>query len=129
VDEVEIDPRCAGGDGIFVSNEGWLLPCCYSHIFLRQTLARPERFGPNDHWFSRNLDLFDLARHAPGEVLADPRWEELRRSWSDGTAPAICYRICGVPRDMPFPDTDAVRKRDRTFIKLQEKPAAAGETG
>jgi hypothetical protein len=42
VADVEISARCANGDDIFVSTEGWLMPCCYSHILLRQTLARPE---------------------------------------------------------------------------------------
>lgn len=123
--EVEISPRCANGDDIFVSNEGWLLPCCYSHILLRQTLARPEAFGPNDHWFSRNREMFDLGRRSVAEILADPRWAELRRSWTDGTAPSVCFRICGVPKDMPFKDSNAVRQRDRTFINLKQKPPAA----
>ena len=124
--DVDIDARCANGDDIFVSTEGWLLPCCYSHILVRQTLARPEAYGPNDQWFTRNLDRFDLSRRSAAEILADPVWQELRRSWTDGTAPAVCYRVCGVPKDMPYRDTGAVRKRDRTFIKLKEKPAAKG---
>lgn len=117
--DVEISPLCAKGEGVFVSTEGWLLPCCYTHMFLRRTMALPDKFGPNDTWFARNRDLFDLSRRSAAEILADPRWEELRRSWTDGTAPAVCYRTCGVPKDMAFADTEAVRKRDRTFIKLE----------
>jgi hypothetical protein len=123
VDDVEISPLCESGDGIFISTEGWLLPCCYAHIFLRRTLARPDGVKPNDLWFSRNLEMFDLSKRTVAEVLGDPRWEELRRSWTDGTAPAVCYRTCGVPKDMPFRDTQDVRGRDRTYIKLKEKPA------
>lgn len=116
--DVEISPLCAKGEGIFVSTEGWLLPCCYAHIFLRQTMAAPQKYGSDDTWFDRNRDLFDLRQRSAAEILADPRWEELRRSWTNGSAPAICYRICGVPRDMDYASTEAVRRRDRTFIKL-----------
>ena len=125
MDEVEITPRCASGENIFVSNEGWLLPCCYAHTFLRRTLAAPERYGLDDLWFARRYDRFDLKRRPLAEVLADSCWDELRRSWGDGTAPAICYRICGVPKDMGFKDPADVKKRDRTFIKL---PRRIGET-
>lgn len=130
--DVEITPRCAGGEGIFVSNEGWLLPCCYAHIFLRRTMAAPDRFGAADLWFLRNRDLFDLNARSVDDVIADPRWQELRRSWTDGTSPAVCYRQCGVPKDMGFEDPGAVRARDRTFIKLGEerkKPAATDLAG
>ena len=121
--EVEITPRCLKGEAIFVSNDGWLLPCCYVHIYLRRAMALPDKFTYNDHWFTRNRDLFDLKTRTVAEILADPRWEELRRSWTDGTAPTVCYRTCGVPTDMPFKDIDAVRQRDRTFTKL-DRPAA-----
>jgi hypothetical protein len=129
VADVEISARCANGDDIFVSTEGWLMPCCYSHILLRQTLARPEAHGESDLWFSRNRDLFDLSRRSAAEILADPRWQELRRSWTDGTAPSVCYRICGVPKDMGFRDTNAVRSRDRTFIRLKDKAPPATPEG
>ena len=122
--EVEITPRCLKGEAIFVSNDGWLLPCCYVHIYLRRAMALPDKFTYNDHWFTRNRDLFDLKTRTVAEILADPRWEELRRSWTDGTAPTVCYRTCGVPTDMPFKDIDAVRQRDRTFTKLDRAPIA-----
>ena len=123
--EVEITPRCLKGEAIFVSNDGWLLPCCYVHIYLRRAMALPDKFTYNDHWFTRNRDLFDLKTRTVAEILADPRWEELRRSWTDGTAPTVCYRTCGVPTDMPFKDIDAVRQRDRTFTKLDRPPCRA----
>lgn len=42
--EVEITPRCLKGEAIFVSNDGWLLPCCYVHIYLRRAMALPDKF-------------------------------------------------------------------------------------
>jgi hypothetical protein len=126
VTDVEITPRCTQGEAIFISNDGWLLPCCYVHIYLRRAMALPHKFSEHDHWFTRNRDLFDLKTRTAAEILADPRWEELRRSWTDGTAPTICYRTCGVPKDMEFKDVDAVRKRDRDFIKLNAPAKKAG---
>ena len=36
---VRIEPRCARGKNVFISSEGYLLPCCYAHILLRRTIA------------------------------------------------------------------------------------------
>ena len=121
VDEVTITPRCAKGENIFVSSEGYLLPCCYSHIFMRQTLTAPDRHGPHDRWFERNREHFNLNRRAAAEILADPVWLELRRSWGDGTAPRVCYRQCGVVTGGDFASPVEVRRRDRVMVKLQRQ--------
>ena len=113
-----IHPRCETGENIFVSNEGYLLPCCYAHIFLLETLSAESDHDGNDLWFARNLDLFDLKKRDIDSILADPRWEELRDAWKQDCAPSVCYRQCGVPVDLGFESVRDVRKRDRVFVSL-----------
>lgn len=123
MNDLTITPRCAKGENIFVSSEGYLLPCCYAHTLMRQTMAAPDRHGPADRWFERNRERFDLNRRTAAEVLADPVWLELRRSWGDGTAPGVCYRQCGVVAGGAFADAEEVRRRDKVRVRL--KPASA----
>lgn len=123
--EVRIEPRCARGENIFVSAEGYLLPCCYAHILLRATLTSERRFGEADGWFRRNLDLFDLKRRDAAAILADPRWDELRAMWANDAAPSICYRYCGVVREPAIADPESQRRQDRqTFPLAGARPAA-----
>jgi hypothetical protein len=120
VAEVKITPRCANGENIFISSEGWLLPCCYSHIYLRQVMAAAHKFNKNDRWFLDNMDLFDLSARSVDEIVKDPRWKDLQDSWSSGSAPRVCYRTCGVPLDSTFQDANEVHKRDRTVTPLNK---------
>ncbi len=121
MDDLTITPRCAKGENIFVSSEGYLLPCCYAHNLMRLTMAAPARHSAHDRWFERNRDAFDLNRRSAGEILADPVWLELQRSWGDGTAPRVCYRQCGVVKGGDFADPESVRHRDKVMVKLPKR--------
>ena len=134
--KIVIHPRCETGENIFVSNESYLLPCCFAHIFLLKTLHRQDRYDDDDLWFARNLDLFDLRERDILSILADPRWQDLRDSWAQDRAPFVCYSHCGVPVGSGFESATEVRKRDRVFVSLtseegKRKPqgAASEELG
>jgi len=116
---VRIEPRCARGENVFISSEGYLLPCCYAHILLRRTIAAPERAGEADAWFHRHRASFDLTRRPFAEVAADPVWDELRRMWAEDRAPEICYRYCGLPEDSSVASLDEVRRGDRVALRLK----------
>jgi MoaA/NifB/PqqE/SkfB family radical SAM enzyme len=118
--EVRIVPRCARGENIFVSAEGFLLPCCYAHILLRATMTASEASKSADRWFERNRHLFDLRRRSVTEILADDRWSELGRSWSTEGAPSICRRYCGVPAEYDLSGPAELRKRDLRLVALRE---------
>jgi hypothetical protein len=129
VAKVTIAPRCARGENIFVSAEGYLLPCCYAHILLKASLTGDRRISEADGWFRRNLDLFDLKRRDAAAVLSDARWGELTAMWANDAAPSICYRYCGVISDQKGADPDSLRRHDRQSIPLAaaEPAPPAGE--
>ena len=118
MDTVDITPRCASGREIFVSSDGYLMPCCYSHRQLREVLKDPQKYSEKDRWFERNRDSFDLKKRTAKEILADPIWFDLAASWRNGTAPDVCYRICGVPRSSGLRHVDEFRRRDRPVTRL-----------
>jgi hypothetical protein len=127
VQEIEITARCADGSAIFISSEGWLMPCCYSHIKLKQMLMGGERAAAGNRWFLDNKDLFDLSVRNADAILADARWKDLAASWANGTAPAICYHICGVPKASSFKDVGAVRERDSETTVLRSRMLIAAK--
>jgi hypothetical protein len=117
---VRIHPRCARGENVFISSEGYLLPCCYAHILLRRTITAPERVVREaDLWFYRHRESLDLTKRPFAEVAADPLWGELRRMWAEDRAPEICYRYCGLPEDSSSASLDDVRRRDRIALPLK----------
>ena len=116
---VRIEPRCARGKNVFISSEGYLLPCCYAHILLRRTIAAPERARGPDAWFYRHRESFDLTQRSFAEVVADPVWDELRRMWAEDRAPGICYRYCGLPENSSDVGLDDVRRSDRMALHLK----------
>ena len=113
-------PRCARGENIFVSAEGFLLPCCYAHILLRATMTAPATSKGSDRWFERHRSLFDLTRRSVAEILTDNRWSELGQLWSTERAPSICSRYCGVPADCDLSGPAELRKRDLHLVALGE---------
>jgi hypothetical protein len=123
VGDVRIVPRCAGGENIFVSAEGYLLPCCYAHILLRAAIADRGKLKGSDLWFYRNLEMLDLKRRPAAEVLADERWSELERLWRTDNAPSICYRYCGVPSGSDLSGPAELRKRDLRTVRLGQDAA------
>jgi hypothetical protein len=116
---VKIEPRCARGENVFISSEGWLLPCCYAHILLRRMIAAPDRAREPDAWFYRHREAFDLTRRPFAEVATDPVWDELRQMWAGDCAPDICYRYCGLPEDASAASLDDVRRGDRMAQRLK----------
>jgi hypothetical protein len=116
---VRIEPRCARGENVFISSEGWLLPCCYAHILLRRMIAAPEQAREPDAWFYRHLEAFDLTRRPVAEIAADPLWDELRRMWAEDRAPSICYRYCGLLEDASVASLEDVRRGDRLAQRLK----------
>jgi hypothetical protein len=119
VGRVRIEPRCARGENIFISSEGYLLPCCYAHILLRRTIAAPERASQADAWFYRHRGSFDLTKRSFAEVVADPVWDDLRRMWAEDRAPEICYRYCGLPENSSDSSLDDIRRSDRLLSRLK----------
>jgi hypothetical protein len=109
-----VDPRCRTGEYLFLSSEGWFLPCCYVHLLLRRSLADPARVAPEDRWFLDNLDLFDVGTRSVAEVATDPRWQGLVRAWSGPAPPRPCLEHCGRSR----PRTGGPHDADRTVEPL-----------
>jgi MoaA/NifB/PqqE/SkfB family radical SAM enzyme len=86
--EVQILPRCVHGKNSAITARGYFFPCtsCES--------------GEADSWFSIHEGEFDLRSASLDEILASPRWSELRVSWARAsTAPTVCLRTCGVHVD------------------------------
>jgi hypothetical protein len=124
--DLRIDPRCADGTYNFVSSEGWFMPCCYVHLLVRRLLPDPRHATVAERWFLDNLDLFDLNRRGIAEILADPRWTELQRSWEDGTACRTCFVHCGVPVEAPRGTAGEQHNADRLVEVLPDEPGEVG---
>jgi hypothetical protein len=97
--KVRITPRCAGGENVFISNEGWLLPCHYSHMSILEHLNRGYETADVDYWFVRNRVLFDLKLRSVQDVLSDQIWNELMSTWESENTPRVCVAHCSVPVD------------------------------
>ena len=88
---------------------------------LRKVFANPGKNSPNDEWFLRNEDWFDLNKRSVNDILADRRWFELAGSWRNSSAPRICYKICGIPAQSDFNHINEARGRDRTTVSLAKQ--------
>jgi MoaA/NifB/PqqE/SkfB family radical SAM enzyme len=115
-DKTRITPRCIRGENIFVSNEGWLLPCCYSHMQIREMLSGGYNATDADAWFVRNLQSFDLKRRSVHDILDDPIWEQLAAAWESDSVPRVCVAHCGTcVRGMT---ADELHKSDRSVTSF-----------
>lgn len=103
--ESYIFPSCfVGHRGAYIDVEGRFFPCSWvSHPFDRKhSVEDPSRILLFKDSIAAKSIFFDLHQKDLSQILAEPTWQQLQRSWSEPSeAYIICERKCIAKNSSP----------------------------
>lgn len=85
---------------VYVSAEGFLLPCCWTAFTIRTTLDAEHIRQMRGLIFNQGLDRFSLFSHTPREIIESPFFQKVlthgwqQRSPQEGQI-LLCQKFCG----------------------------------
>lgn len=94
---IKLDPRCFKGFAMAVTNQGYLIPCCYCD--------NPKTM--NDPEFKKLLAVSKISDHDNIEsIVFSEEWKRFEKNLRQHQGPDACIRSCRVRKDK----NDVVRK-------------------
>ena len=86
--DIKVLKRCETGTSLFLSNDGYLYPCC---------AGRDIKKGS---WFLKNREEWNLNTKSMNEIISSDVWMKLLDQINNNkTCPEECLRYCGVSKE------------------------------
>ena len=86
----KLDPKCFKGFPMAISNEGYLLPCCYCE----------DRLTYEDPNFQKLLKVSKINDYnSIEEILNTKEWKKFEKNLTKHKGPDCCHTVCGIVKD------------------------------
>jgi len=103
----ELDPKCFKGFPMAITNDGYLLPCCYCD----DPVTRSESDFKKLMAVSKIEDYEDLS-----EIVLTEEWCDFEKNLRKNIGPRACYEACtkesDVRKDMHIDVKNKVKRTD-----------------
>ena len=108
-----IEPRCRKDmKQIYVSAEGYVLPCCW--------IGNEPYITTFKEYLSGQISSLSLKHHKLSEILHSPTYRKVENSWNTDHPFSVCDHFCGAKR-RPTTESDEMQGTNKTAtIQLRQ---------